>query len=250
MFNWWSFAFGVINFFIVLFILYRLLFKPIKRVIQEREDIINKRLGIVTQKEKEALELKQKYEKELKNIKTLKQKIINEANVEAIKEKEKILSEAKSEAKKILEKEKKIIEEEKQKIYKYIIDKSKEFSITFTTKLLKHIIDRELNQQIIKKFLENFEKEYKDILKKRKSQELCKVSIILADKVDESILELIDDMLLRSLKCKSIEKEIKIDEELIGGIKIRVKESVFDGSIKAQIENVEDMIEHSAFKEL
>ena len=68
MFNWWSFAFGVINFFIVLFILYRLLFKPIKRVIQEREEIINKRLGMVTQKEKEALKLKQKYEKELKNI--------------------------------------------------------------------------------------------------------------------------------------------------------------------------------------
>ena len=47
--------------------------------------------------------------------------------------------------------------------------------------------------------------------------------------------------------CRKRDKDRK---ELIGGIKIRVKESVFDGSIKAQIENVKNMIEHCAFKEL
>jgi len=242
MFNWWTFAFSIVNFLIVLYILYRLLFKPIKKVINERDEIINKRFEIATKKEKEALKLKEEYEKELKEIKILKQKIINEANAQAFKIREKILEEAKNEAKEILEKEKKIVQEEKQKIYKFIIEKSKEFSQKFSIELLEHIIDKDFNELIVKKFIKNFDKEFADILKKIEKPNECKVQIYLANSVSEETLKDIDK-LLDIFKCQKIEKEIKIDKELIGGIKIRVNENLFDGSIRSIIEKAKESIE-------
>lgn len=243
MFNWWTFAFSIINFLIVLYILYRLLFKPIKKVIEERDEIINKRFEIATKKEKEALKLKEEYEKELKDIKILKQKIINEANAEALKIREKIIEEAKNEAREILEKEKKIVEEEKQKIFKFIIDKSKEFSEKFSIELLSHIIDKDLNEVLIKKFITDFDKEFEDILKKIKIQKECSVFIYLAYPINEELLKKIDDLVKNSFKCQNVEKEIKIDESLIGGIKIRVNENLFDGTIKSQIEKAKALME-------
>ena len=244
MFNIWTFIFSFINFFIVLYILYKVLFKPIKKIIDERDEIINKRFNIATKKEKEALKLKKEYEEELKNIKILKQKIINEANAEALKIREKIIEDAKREAKEMLQKEKTVIEEEKQKIYKYILDKSKEFSKEFTIEFFKHFIDKDINKLLIKKFIENFEINFEDRIKNIKPQETCKVSIVLAQIVDEAILKDIDNLISKYFKCKNIEKEIKVDENMIGGIKIRVNANLFDGSIKAQIDTIENIIEH------
>ncbi|WP_281951232.1 F0F1 ATP synthase subunit delta [Nitrosophilus kaiyonis] len=244
MFNWWTFAFSIINFLVVIYILYKVLFKPIKRVIQEREEIINKRFKIATEKEKEALDLKNEYEKELKNIKILKQKIVNEANAEALKVREKIIEDAKREAKEILEKEKAIIEEEKQKIYKYILDKSKEFSKEFAKEFFVHIIDKDINELLIEKFIKNFEKDFKEKLEKIEPQESCKISITLFDIIDERIMKDIDYLISKYFKCQNVQKEIKIDKNLIGGIKLRVNAYLFDGSIKAQIDEIENLIEH------
>ena len=68
MFNWWTFLFQTINFLVVLYILYRLFFKPLKNIIQTREESLQKRLEQLQAGEDELKKKEYYYQEKLKEI--------------------------------------------------------------------------------------------------------------------------------------------------------------------------------------
>jgi len=70
-FNIWTLLFQVINFVILLYILRRILYKPIREIIEKRRGLIAKTVEDAENTKKEALELKEKNQKELNNAKEL-----------------------------------------------------------------------------------------------------------------------------------------------------------------------------------
>jgi len=83
MFNWWTFLFQMINFFVVLYILYRLFFNPLKNIIQKRDESLKKRLKELQAGENELKEKEQSYQEKLKEIDILRDKELNTARKEA-----------------------------------------------------------------------------------------------------------------------------------------------------------------------
>ncbi len=87
-----------INFLILLFLLKRFLFKPVKKVLDDRRARIEGDLQAAKTEQEKAKELRQEYEKKIANIEEEARQIIEDSYRHAREKKEEIISQAKEEA--------------------------------------------------------------------------------------------------------------------------------------------------------
>ena len=107
--------FTVINILILYFIVKRFLFKPVHKILDERQSEIDKQYDDAKISMDEAEEMKKRYEASLEGIDAEKSNILSESRSKAIAEYDKIVADAKSEAEKIVDDAKKNANSEKQK---------------------------------------------------------------------------------------------------------------------------------------
>ena len=93
-FNVWTLLFQIINFVVLLYILRRILYKPVREIIEKRRALIAKTVEDAEKTKKEALALKEKHQKELNKLKELQSKMLEQTREEALKDRNKLLSEA------------------------------------------------------------------------------------------------------------------------------------------------------------
>ena len=100
----WNILFTVINLLIFFLIIKFFLLKPIKKVMDEREQMIKDDFDSAAKTKKEAEELKLEYENDLKTAKDKASQITSEAKKTAELQKNNIIDSANNQAKKIVEK--------------------------------------------------------------------------------------------------------------------------------------------------
>lgn len=155
-FDWQVALANFVNFLIILFVLKKYAFGPIKKVIQERQNKINQGLENARKAETELMMAGIKKEEIIKDareeammfmIETAKNRneIIEKAKVKAIEEAGKILAEANKNK-----------EEEFQKMQKEIREQGIGLVLNSAEKLLKEKIDREKNEKYVKELMESF----------------------------------------------------------------------------------------------
>src|SRR5574337_1499981 len=179
-FNIWTLLFQIINFVILLYILRRILYKPIREIIEKRRGLIAKTVEDAEKTKKEALELKEKNQKELNKVKELQSQMLDQTREEALKDRNKLLSEAEKDAVKIIEKEKALIDAEKMRIESELKNKTLEIVSVFASNLLKDISDEELHKAIFRKLLKENGKIVSDISKIKEEDAIVTLNIITA----------------------------------------------------------------------
>lgn len=100
----WNILFTVINLLIFFLIIKFFLLKPIKKVMDEREQMIKDDFDSAQKTKKEAEELKSEYENDLKTAKDKASQITAEAKKTAELQKNKIIDNANKQAKQIVDK--------------------------------------------------------------------------------------------------------------------------------------------------
>lgn len=100
----WNILFTVINLLIFFLIIKFFLLKPIKKVMDEREQMIKDDFDSAQKTKKEAEELKSEYENDLKTAKDKASQITAEAKKTAELQKNKIIDSANKQAKQIVDK--------------------------------------------------------------------------------------------------------------------------------------------------
>ena len=83
--NAYTCIFAFLNLLILYFVLKKLLFKPVTEFMEKRKKDIEDSIHASEQKEKEALEMKNQYEQQLKTAKADGQKIIEDMSAKADK---------------------------------------------------------------------------------------------------------------------------------------------------------------------
>ena len=100
----WILLFKVMNFVILVVLLYKLLAKRVKEFFLNRSSAIEKEIEEAERLNKEAEEKQEKIDSKLRNIEKEIDRIIEEFREDGLKEKEKIIENAKIEAEKIKQK--------------------------------------------------------------------------------------------------------------------------------------------------
>ncbi|MDD3592776.1 MAG: F0F1 ATP synthase subunit delta [Sulfurovum sp.] len=247
MFNWWTFLFQTINFFVVLYILYRLFFNPLKTMIQKREESLKKRLEALQTGENELREKEQHYQEKLKEIDILKDKAFDTARKEAEEEKSRLLEKAERELEKEREKQKSIQAHERKKIDSAIKEQSLRFSLDYIARFARELIDESMHQKLIEKFLHALKSEEREeeieALKKEIEPKAFKIRLATPLKIEEQTMHKIKKVLGDIFDTKAVTIETFSDASLIGGIKLEIGNRIIDGSIAQVLAQLQDEAE-------
>lgn len=151
-FNVWSFVPQIINLLITIGILYIIGYKPVTKLLLEREQQIEGAINEAAQKREEAQKLLARYEEQIQNARSEAQAIIANATKVGEEMKEEIIRNAQEEAAKMLERAKAEIEREKARALKEI----KEEIATLVVLAAGRVINKELTLQDHERLIHDF----------------------------------------------------------------------------------------------
>ena len=152
--NLYTCVFAFLNFLILFFVLKKVLFKPVMNYMQERSDEIAQSIKESEDKTVEANELKEQYEKQLRNAKHDGQKIIDEMTERANNYYETTIAKAEEESRQIVARAKDEGEREHQRILQESKAEIAGLALAAASKVIGANMDSERNREIIDKYLE------------------------------------------------------------------------------------------------
>lgn len=140
----------IVNFLILLFILNRILFKPLLKVLEERKQTIAKSLQEAEQISKELARATQKSQGLIEGASTQADKIVEEAKKAAEKIKEEQIQATKVEAENIFRKNRDNIELEKEKMRASLRSELQEVLVLAVEKVVGKTLSKEERETITK----------------------------------------------------------------------------------------------------
>ena len=153
--NWQLFIAQLINFAIILFILWKWVFTPVAKKLQERTDKIEKAMRDANTTEKEKQEFAVWKETEMRKTRQEAGSIITAAQLDATKAKDEILKQSKEEQLKLVEQAKKQIEQEKNLQLQSAKSELADIVTSAAEKILRHKLDDKGDKELIKESLAN-----------------------------------------------------------------------------------------------
>lgn len=153
--NWKLFVAQLVNFGIILFVLWRWVFKPVASSLQSRTERIENSLKDADRIEKEKQEFAKWRENEMSNARKQASELITQAKVEAGKTRDELLSKTKQEQEKLVEQAKTQITSEKQKALTEAKSEIADLVVTASEKILRKKLDPKNDLQLIKETLDS-----------------------------------------------------------------------------------------------
>src|SRR3712207_204375 len=149
----YEFFFTIINTIVLFFILKRLLFKPVIKIIDDRERDIKDRIDEGNRAQEEGLKFKEEYEGKLDQVKNQGQEILELSKKRADERAEKIIFEARQEASAIKEKASLDIERERQQAFEDVKGEISDIAILAATKVIEKDMDTDKHKELIDDFI-------------------------------------------------------------------------------------------------
>ena len=143
-----------ITFVVLLFLLYKIAWKPILSAIDNREKLIQDSIEQAEKAKKESEELLEKHEKLIRNAEEEAQKIIKENKELAEKSRQELIEHAKEESNKLREKAKLEIEHEKESALQALRSEVVDITMTATKKLIGDVLDDSIHRGIIENYIQ------------------------------------------------------------------------------------------------
>lgn len=144
---------SIINFFVLLAILYKFLYQPILKAFDQRKEEIANNLSHAEASRKEAEEMFADYKSQLAKATSEAQEIIAKANKAAEEAKNELISQARDEAAAISVKAQAEINREKEKAMKEVRDEIAGLAVLAAGKVLEKNITKEDHEKMINDFV-------------------------------------------------------------------------------------------------
>lgn len=158
--DWKLIVAQIINFGIVLFLLYKFAYKPVLTALDKRKNMIEKGVNDAKKSEEMLAEIEALKEKALAAVKEKTAEMMEQAAKDASTMKQEILAESHEEAKKAIDKAKTEIEHQKQLMLKEAKSDIGRMIVAATIKIL----DKEFTEQDQKRLMEEAAKEITNVI--------------------------------------------------------------------------------------
>ncbi len=149
-----TFIWTMINLVVLYLILRKLLFKPVMKIMTDRENNIKRQIDDADQLQKEARNCKLKYQEQLGNAEKDGEVIIKDAKIKAQQECEELINEARKQRDSMIMKAKNDIEQERLKMLKEIRNQVVDLAILAATKVMEVNLNNETNKKVVQNFLD------------------------------------------------------------------------------------------------
>ena len=153
--DWFTTGAQIINFLILVWLLKKLLFRPIISAMESREQGLASRLQQVETQNSEAQVLKKQYEKHLQQLQIEKDQVLSQARQQVETEKTELLQRLSEEIQQKRTQFDAEMRQQQQDLGQLISQTIAEKSLILSQKVLSRLADQTLEQQIIKHFLQH-----------------------------------------------------------------------------------------------
>ncbi|NLD82960.1 MAG: F0F1 ATP synthase subunit B [Clostridiales bacterium] len=150
--NIWQILISLINLLIMFRILKKFLFKPVTKVVHQRQEQVQKLYSDADASLNSANQLKEEYEQRLASARQEADSMIKTAAQTAQQKGDQILSEAKSQAGRVKQKAEEEIAQQKQQMLKDVRGEISGLAVDIASK----VVEREVNQQDYEGFVDDF----------------------------------------------------------------------------------------------
>jgi F-type H+-transporting ATPase subunit b len=152
--NFWTMIFAWINLLILYLVLKKILFKPMKNMIDSRQKEIDDMYESAEKKEGDAEKMKEEYEKKLERASEESEEILKNAVRRATLKEEEILKEANLKAERTLKRAEEEIELEKRRAINEVKDEVSGLAIGIAGAVIERDVKAEEHEDIINSFID------------------------------------------------------------------------------------------------
>jgi F-type H+-transporting ATPase subunit b len=149
----WNVFWIVFNLIVLYFLLKIFLFGPIKNIMDKRTNLIQGEIDSAEAKNKEAGELRDKYESSLSNAKEESARIVNSAKDRAKVQYDQIVDKANGDAKQIMEQAHKTAELDRDQMMRSAQSELADVAMAAAVKLIGESVNDESNRAMLDKYL-------------------------------------------------------------------------------------------------
>jgi F-type H+-transporting ATPase subunit b len=242
-FNWSTFLFQIINFLVLVFILHKVLYKPITNIIKKRRQAIEEKFKQAGAEREEAEKLKKEYDDKLLEINREQNRILAKARQESEEERTRLIEEARQGA----DRERtKAIQSLDQEIEKRLGDLQKNIVASATHlagKLLHQITGEELDQYLIQYTVAKIKDLNTSDLDLSKNDTIDAI-LFAAQDPDHTVVEQFRAELRKALGM-NVDLTVHTEPSMIAGFRLEIGELIIDAGIDRQLGNWQKGLERS-----
>lgn len=239
--NWFEIFAIILNFFILLALLNKFLFKPVLAAMEEREEKIEQTIEMAETKLKEAESILQEYENKVESIKEAEEDILNQASIEAREKRELMLEGFQEEI--ALKKE--LFERDFALEKKDFISKFRKFladyTIRISRKLLEPLSDTKLEDKLFEALLETVKEIPEEIIRAEQKLDGGQVDIISSGEIAEDQAKVLTDLISKLTGKETF--NFSINEDLLYGYQLVFNTFTLNENLDFYLKDMEEEIE-------
>lgn len=234
------------NFFILVFILYRFLFTPLKKAMQKREEMVTKAMDEAAQAKAEAEKVRQEYEQKSSNIDAEIAARKNEARIVIEQTRQQMLSEVQEQADRIRHQ----TEDTLASLRAEAIQQHKQEIADLVAQFAREMMTDLMNPQLQKLYQEEFLDKIKAIDLSRfvdtsTHNEEEYIKAIMAVDAEQDFQDRLQAQLKQQVPVP-FTLTFETDEKLIAGGIMRFENELIDGSLGGQINELKKQFQENA----
>lgn len=235
--NLTTYILEAVNFFILIWILKRLFYQPVKKIIDERKNTIEKSLQESSRIKEEAKDLQEKYENRLRDWEREKEEKRAEFLEAVSLEKKEIFSKFDKQLADAREKASSMEKQYTEEIFNRAEKEAMNICLSFVSILLKKLVNPELEKRIIDMAIDQLSTPVsKKNLHAFKAADQPKINIVIksAFEIDESQKERLLTV-LKEVTNEEFDREFIIEPELLSGIRVSIGSYLIEANLKDEL---------------
>lgn len=240
--NWFTFVAQVLNFFLLVWLLKRFLYKPILKAIDERENKILDQLSDAEAKKEEAIKEQEEFKQKNLNFELEKKELMNLAISESKEMRTKLFESARLDAEEL---QKKLETSAKEKQHNHdaaLTLKIQEEVFAISRKALSDLASASLEEQATHAFIQKLNSLNEDQLEQFKNAfKNNEITIRSAFPLPEIQLNQIQEQINKLLERK-VNLRVDINSDLIGGIELSTLDYKLSWSISEYLKDLEKRV--------
>ncbi|MCX8068476.1 MAG: F0F1 ATP synthase subunit B [Anaerolineae bacterium] len=235
--NPWMLLAQIVSFLLLLFILNAVGYRPIQRILRERQERIQKGLEDARAAEEARARIEAEREEILARARAEAEGLIAEARRRAQEEREKLLAQAREEAERLREAVRREAEAERAQMLGQVREQIVALAMAAAHKLVGEALDEQRQRALVAEFFSGVRAGRVEILPEEMGPAEGPVVVTSAVPLTEAEASVVRQELAARLG-REPEVLFRVDPSVLGGLVVRVGDRVVDASFAGQLEQM------------
>ncbi|MBC7235396.1 MAG: F0F1 ATP synthase subunit delta [Chloroflexi bacterium] len=242
--DWATLLFQIVNFLVLLWLLNRFLFRPLREKLGERRQTISDTLQNARDQEVEAAQLRQVWEERQRMAELQAEEILQNAQREAEERRAQLLQEARIQLDRLTEEMRSDLERQRNELIVRHYDDILDAIINLSGNVVQSVTTRRTHDDLVTNFAASIYQlpqteveEYRRIMAGRVPTAFVTTPVALTAEQTKTLTDT-----LSSLIDRRVELQVRIDPDLVAGIQVRLADRLIDNSVRHQLNRIRDRV--------